>query len=61
MGEPSNSELMEKLEAQQALLEKLVRLVPGAVSSEESKREEREREAWGLSLAARSRKKASGK
>ena len=61
MAAPTNSEIMRELVAQRALLERLLKSVPGAVSSEESKREERERQAWILELAARSRKKAAGK
>ena len=57
--QPSNSEIMEELETQRFLLEKLLAAVPGAVSSEESKREERSRQEWGLALAKRSRLKSS--
>lgn len=61
MGEPSNSAIMQELEAQRAMLEKLLAAVPGAVDSEQSAMERREREAWVLKLAARSRMKASRK
>lgn len=60
MGEPSNSAIMQELEAQRAMLEKLLAAVPGAVDSEQSVMKRREREAWGLELARRSLKKSTG-
>lgn len=60
MGEPSNSAIMQELEAQRAMLEKLLAAVPGAVDSEQSAMKRREREAWGLELARRSLKKSTG-
>ena len=59
MGEPSNSAIMQELEAQRAMLEKLLAAVPGAIDSEASAEERRKRQEWGLALAARSRMKAS--
>ena len=60
MADPSNQEIFEELQRQRIMLEKLLKAVPGAVTSEATRQEERERQAWGLELAARSRKKASG-
>ena len=59
MAAPTNSEIMKELETQRVLLERLLKCVPGAVDSEQSAMERREREAWVLKLAARSRMKAS--
>ncbi len=61
MAAPTNSEIMKELETQRFLLERLLKCVPGAVDSEQSAMERRERQDWGLRLAARSRLEASGK
>ena len=60
MAGPSNQEIMQELAEQRALLEKLLNCVPGAVDSEASAEERRARESWGLEMARKSRKKASG-
>ena len=60
MAEPSNLQIFEELQRQRIMLEKLLAAVPGAVTSEATRQEERERQAWGLELAARSRRKSAG-
>ena len=60
MPEPSNQQIFEELQQQRIMLEKLLAAVPGAVDSEQSAMERREREAWGLELARRSLKKSTG-
>ena len=59
MAGPSNQQIFEELQQQRAMLERLLKCVPGAVDSEQSAMERREREAWGLNLAKRSREKSS--
>ena len=42
--QPSNAEILAELQMQRRLIEQLAKVVPGAVMSEETRREEREKE-----------------